>query len=46
VFGVHLIDRGYEDFGAKLAALGATVDGPAYERAGLRLAGGPLEAAR
>ncbi|GAA4214887.1 UDP-N-acetylglucosamine 1-carboxyvinyltransferase [Actinocatenispora rupis] len=49
VFGVNLIDRGYEDFGAKLAALGATVEGPGMPSSTgpVRLAaGGPVEAAR
>ncbi|HEY3504543.1 MAG TPA: UDP-N-acetylglucosamine 1-carboxyvinyltransferase [Actinocatenispora sp.] len=45
VFGVNLIDRGYEDFGAKLAALGASVEGPSMPVPAY-LAGGPVEAAR
>lgn len=53
VFGVELIHRGYEDFGGKLAALGASVSGPLAEAPdrpevppGVGLAGGPVEAAR
>lgn len=46
VSGVELIQRGYEDFGGKLAALGAEVSGPAAEPAPVVLAGGPVEAAR
>jgi UDP-N-acetylglucosamine 1-carboxyvinyltransferase len=46
VYGVDLIHRGYEDFGNKLAALGAEVSGPAAEPQPVVLAGGPVEAAR